>query len=213
MVNNVIVDALELGLDLGDIVHNLRSALDHTVFALMKRHTRRERDAKVIEKHERAAQFPICDTPENFASACRRDLEGVSERAKTVIERLQPYHDLKRPLFASPLRMLREFSDVDKHRIVTPISSVPATLALLTNLPATFPAHGIIGIGPVEYGQGIGKVYFLEPPPRGVKVRLQGSTALALYQGLNLLGGVGSVLDGIREEVERSVRRMGRLLF
>jgi hypothetical protein len=87
----------------GDVVHNLRSALDHTVWQL------------VIANggHPTSnTQFPICSDPP--ATGLKID-GGVSEAALDVVTQAQPYA-VPFDWPDHPLTVLRHVSNIDKHR-------------------------------------------------------------------------------------------------
>lgn len=203
---------IEIGLILGDMVNCMRGALDHSAFALMKWNTRRLRDEVKIAHLEGSSSFPICDSPSSFANS-QRYIEGVSVRGKTVIERLQPYRDRRHPLQASPLRMLRELSNADKHRVLNPVYAVGALGKIHFSSETPVTPFTIWTAGPLEYGTGIAKVYFPDGPPPHVRVRGTGGIAPVLYDGWTLLGGVTGILDGIYDAVEKAVEQMRRTTF
>jgi hypothetical protein len=79
---------LRLGVILGDMVHNLRSALDHLVWQAVLRNGGRP---------NRSHQFPICDDEKDWNDACNVVMKPAA------------------------LSRLREISNEDKHRVVTPV--------------------------------------------------------------------------------------------
>ncbi|MBU8921223.1 MAG: hypothetical protein KOO63_05335 [Bacteroidales bacterium] len=107
---------------LGDCVQNLRSSLDHLVFALTKVYT-----CPLTEETARKTQFPIIGDESSkgvsgFGSDRFRDnavqmLQAINPKAKTVIERLQPYQR-GRNFRSHPLWQLNELSNIDKHRML-----------------------------------------------------------------------------------------------
>ncbi|MBI4261368.1 MAG: hypothetical protein HY658_12475, partial [Actinobacteria bacterium] len=126
-----------LSLVLGDALHNYRSALDHLVFqlALMGR------DGGDAPE---GTQFVIRDTPEAFEKAKARGyLDGVAQQHQDMIESVQPYRSADPALH--PLGLLRDLSNVDKHRIIhlfevapgfsTPDGDVGPYLAISGGLP------------------------------------------------------------------------------
>lgn len=106
----------EWGLLLGDMVHNLRSALDHLVWQLVILNG---------EKPRRQNQFPIIGTeneywkvPKNRSESVRdRMLLGVSEPHRTFIDLVQPFNARSDPS-GTALAVLSWISNADKHRVV-----------------------------------------------------------------------------------------------
>ncbi len=101
---------LRLAIITGEIVHQLRSSLDHLVWQLV-----------IANKNTptRQHQFPICDTRKDFESACERDnIKGISSSAKSIIESRQPYSKSK-DVNKNFLHVLREIDNSDKHRLLT----------------------------------------------------------------------------------------------
>jgi hypothetical protein len=95
---------------IGEIVHNMRSALDHFVFQVVIAETGVASKAKKL-------QFPIFETPEGYRDRGKKMLGGVSSSAKAFIKSLQPFVTGEGQ--RSPLWHLKELSDLDKHRDVT----------------------------------------------------------------------------------------------
>jgi hypothetical protein len=106
---------VRVGVLLGDAFHDLRSALDHLTWQLAHWNTQGQIN------HPRKVQFPICETPPQFARAEAESLGEVHARHRAIIERFQPYRRLHgggfRTIRDHPLTMLKQFSDTDKHRI------------------------------------------------------------------------------------------------
>lgn len=99
---------LRLSVLAGEVIHHLRSSLDHTVHALV-----------LANKHTptRHHQFPICSTQKQFKVACqRKQIDGVSLAAKKLITDVQPYTT------ATPddtiLSVVAELDNQDKHRLL-----------------------------------------------------------------------------------------------
>lgn len=111
---------IQLGLILGDFIHNLRSALDNLVCQLAQLSSR--------EGCERT-QFPICDSPELFAHELKRDrLAGLRGEHVAAIEGLQPFPGRDTPT-QKALVAIRDFDNFDKHR------AIHASLAALDPRP------------------------------------------------------------------------------
>jgi hypothetical protein len=100
---------LRLGVILGDMVHNLRSALDHLVWQAVLRNGGRP---------NRSHQFPICDDEKDWNDACNRVLRGLDAVDAEAVRDAQPFNVVMKP---AALSRLREISNEDKHRVVTPV--------------------------------------------------------------------------------------------
>jgi hypothetical protein len=98
----------------GEVVHHLRSSLDHLVHALVIRNG---------EKPTRQHQFPLCASKKEFKEACGRgQIKGVGVSARKLIESVQPY--------ASPtpddtiLYVISQYDNADKHRLLVVVTAV-----------------------------------------------------------------------------------------
>jgi hypothetical protein len=96
-----------LGIIVGDLIHNLRSALDYIISALVE----------VSHSTLMAGnQFPIFDNDGDYAKRSPRMLAGV-KHGLSEIEAVQPFkqgapqHD--------PLFLINYFSNADKHRVIS----------------------------------------------------------------------------------------------
>ena len=93
----------------GEIVHQLRSALDHLAWQLSSDSYRKKRP-KVIA-------FPIFKTDpakEKKMKSYARKVEGMSRTAKALVERLQPYKSSASG--GHLLQIIEEMDVVEKHR-------------------------------------------------------------------------------------------------
>lgn len=107
-----------IGLLVGDCVHNLRSALDHIVYALIWTNPARA-GALPSEK----AMFPICDTRLGYAHQVNKlkRIDGVPDGVAALIDTLQPCHAREKGLDHTlhPLWVLNRLENIDKHRRLT----------------------------------------------------------------------------------------------
>jgi hypothetical protein len=94
---------------LGDLVHNLRSSLDHAVYELTLRHY----GAPV-----KGSEFPVFDDRGNFRQYAPRKIRGLRENTRSIIEKLQPYNLRKEGTTESVLWWLHQLSIIDKHRSI-----------------------------------------------------------------------------------------------
>ncbi len=101
----------------GEIIHQLRSSLDHLIWAL------------ALQSHATPGPdigFPICLTEEKFKAAKKRGkINGISGSAQAIIESLQPYRnaDWRNTVSDNPLRIIQEFNNTDKHRLLAVVVS------------------------------------------------------------------------------------------
>jgi hypothetical protein len=100
-----------IGLIFGDYVHNLRSALDHLVWALAVNNKGGKEP-----KNANAVGFPVADNPRAFYDA--PVLRELTWEQATVLERFQPYRGGDAPRALGDLNL---FWNDDKHRLVQPV--------------------------------------------------------------------------------------------
>ncbi len=144
---NCIGPPLIVGILIGEIAYNLRSALDYLVFKLAKLDSGVDQDF---------TQFPIVDTGDKFR-AWRKDArrKGINDAHIAAIKRLQPCEGCDWSAY------LRDISNTDKHREFTPIKggwtillSAPLTEADIAELAVTqrrarrahHPVHGEVDV-------------------------------------------------------------------
>lgn len=101
---------------IGDVLHNLRGALDHVVWHLTSKHLGHEppRPTQIL--------FPIALEQEKLTTGGSKiTLESMDPGARAVIEAAQPFHaDVPD---AHPLAVLKYLSDRDKHRAIHVVRS------------------------------------------------------------------------------------------
>ena len=141
----------------GEILYNLRSALDHLVWQLVCANG---------QKPTRAIQFPIIDDVDDWKrSSNGPQLAGLSDGARQTIRYLQPFNPVMqlpikgqmRPFDAQTFRTLRDLCNIDKHRHL----------------------HLIVaktdGIGPIDFGEN-------QPPRRRSERPLTGKGTLGTIE-------------------------------
>lgn len=105
---------LRWGVMLGDVIHNLRCALDHGVWQLVQRNVKAGFKVAPTEAQQRLIQLPIAHTRRNFENA--PVMRFLTTRQITFLRSRQPY---RRPWpDATPLSELAWLSNTDKHRVV-----------------------------------------------------------------------------------------------
>lgn len=95
----------------GEIAHNLRSALDHLIWCEAVEVLRRE----PTDEEARKIAFPIWRTRIDFKKS--QVQRYVSPDAWTIIERYQPY-DRGKPKRSKALGLLHWINRIDKHRLL-----------------------------------------------------------------------------------------------
>jgi hypothetical protein len=152
----------------GEIVHQLRSILDHLVWQLVIAN-----GGEPSRKH----QFPIHDRPQEFRTACERGvIKGISASARSMIEAHQPY---KRggTIERNFLHVLREMDNTDKHRSLTVLLALASIRELSIGrrnprsgekgesieLVRMSPPAGLIR--PTERGAEVQRLTFSRPEP------------------------------------------------
>lgn len=96
----------------GDIVNNLRSALDHLIFQLIDVHSPNS-PAKVFER----CAFPICQNVTSYEAAKRTKLQGISPDATKLLDACKPYKGADNPLW-----LLDELNNICKHRLIITVA-------------------------------------------------------------------------------------------
>jgi hypothetical protein len=134
-----------IGTVFGDMVHNLRSALDHLVYELVRLNGQKPRGT---------VGFPIYDTEpkDGFACATVDALRGVGTHELALIEQLQPYNRLHYERLA--LSFVRRFDNQDKHRTLVGLA---AAVMSVSEMPVGFVAERDIRLGG-EYTVSAGRL-------------------------------------------------------
>ncbi len=140
----------ELGLLIGDCLHNMRSALDNLVYDLAIAH----RGFPLSKSIAKGSQFPIFKDRDQFMGIGMNQIRGVHPDARVIIESLQPYHRGEKFEYHR-LWMLRELSNADKHRLLHPTLLQPAAMGFF---PDEVDLSDITWkLGPVENGAEIAR--------------------------------------------------------
>jgi hypothetical protein len=93
----------------GEAIQNLRSALDHVVYA--------------ASGGRSGTQFPIFTEARKFQARASQILPGVPGSVVATIERAQPYQTNPNAPDRAMLEQLRVLSNLDKHRTLTTLAS------------------------------------------------------------------------------------------
>jgi hypothetical protein len=102
----------ELAFMLGDVLHNLRSTLDHLAYSLV---------VAAGGKPNRCTSFPIGELAKDFKGLAKRNVPDLREACYNILDRIQPY----KGGMGHQLWQLHKLDIVDKHRLLLTVSSVP----------------------------------------------------------------------------------------
>jgi len=149
---------LYLGMILGEVVHDLRSAVDHLAWQLALQQSGEEALSK--RGVAMAIQFPIRDSREEFDR--HRALPYFSAAVVERIESFQPYHD--NPDVLSPLAVVRDLSNTDKHQALTPSAGQLSIAQMVLREPSMIPGDR------VEVLQPTGTIADTEQPVLGIRL-------------------------------------------
>lgn len=203
----------DLGLCIGEVAHNLRSALDGLVYQLGKLNEASERDLT-------RTQFPIflkqrfsgcvgkCQRrPPHYRCSAKRYIEPLKQKHKTAIERWQPYRygNLGK---RSPLYLLHELNNADKHRLLQVAGgNVAGYFAGAAWGRERFPDYRITLHQPVEDGARIGRVRAADVRGRRVRREQKIPALIAFWKGCPAVEGRGVtyILSQMEEKVSEIV--------
>jgi hypothetical protein len=193
----------------GDGFHNLRSSLDHLVYAVAVH----EIDPSALTpKIKKALAFPIYDRPEDFRSRWYR-IEPLSPAVRTEIETLQPYNR-PHPKLPPLLSVLRDFDDVDKHRLLQ-MAIAQVIDGQFSNVNVAIPSGGKLAIfmhrEEIVDGTEIAAILTGGPTPNmryDFKANLGISLPHAIGPLNNHRSGVGYLFDALRDEVNVVIDRV-----
>jgi hypothetical protein len=191
---------IEVGVKIGEIVHNLRSALDHLAWQLGRLNREGQRP-------HRGTAFPICRTRPYFESKPTRDtLKHIHPDHRTLIEECQPYHGGDLGLLA----FLSDLSRSDKHQVVNTAQAAQGDFALSIKASSdcTLRRDGLrisMDAGkPMEVDVEVAQApIFVEGPKPDIEVEAEGSIYVAFENGAEIFQTMGN----IGHVVERVVRR------
>jgi hypothetical protein len=199
-----LVSVTHVGLIIGDVLQNLRAALDHMIWELVS-------DGGIAEPTERTA-FPFARDEPAWQSAKSDRLRGVPDTQLAIIERHQPKErgDWSN---AWPLTVLGELSNQDKHRVIIP--------SLVFPVGVTFDNFEVVGCQlervepllaqgrPLEVGTELARVFVSDlRAERGVNMLTTLQVRPAFSDGVDVrerLNTIRQTIVNVITEVELSL--------
>jgi len=97
----------------GDVVHNLRCALDHLAYQLVLVGVA---FGETPPKKWQDVQFPIAHSSDSYKTAKERRIQGARREAIEAVDALKPYKDGNDPLW-----LLSKLDNADKHSFILPM--------------------------------------------------------------------------------------------
>lgn len=130
-VENTPLPLARWGVVFGNIVHNLRSALDNLVYVLSVAHQRTiglDPDAfpYALKSGWRHISFPVCNDRANWKSVCATQLKLIDPDLCTFFQELQPFDDGNfRQDFPEfhPFALLQDLWNRDKHHELSVVAA------------------------------------------------------------------------------------------
>ncbi len=147
----------QLPLIAGDVFQNLRSALDHAVFALSD-------SATLSDKQRKSINFPIITDPAGFKKKSGEDtkralgLALLTPPVRAALERLQPASS------RDALALLHDLNNIDKHRIIHTVAAVSVEATEFRQRDVGFIGRWFHP-GPFDHGTEIARYAFADPQP------------------------------------------------
>jgi hypothetical protein len=155
----------------GDYIHNLRSALDYIITALVDKTA----GLTLAKMH----QFPIYDDQTTYGDAIWRPGEGVGRgslkgirHGLAIIEPLQPYHT-QPDHDADPLAQLNRLSNADKHREILGFKPVlqPGEVDVIISEGTVLNTETPLKPNWVNNEFEVGRVLFAQPFPSQIRAK------------------------------------------
>jgi hypothetical protein len=208
VVDTVTMPDLRIAVILGDMVHNLRSSLDHLVFELAFLGLRGK---SIPDK----TAFPASTTRANWRTSYVQNklLEGVLKKHRAMLYRAQPCYRKRDSVSATTIRRrkrspaadLNDLWNEDKHRVLRPVLLAPNEL-----VPSVGPYIDCRPRGmPIIYSSFLGKpvkpeakvlsipVVVTGPNPTvGVQIELAGN--ISLRNGFPVLEATATIATWVQ---------------
>jgi hypothetical protein len=201
---------MRLGAIVGDVLHNLRSALDSIAWETCQR-------AGVPEARESKVYFPIGDDPANWGSLAGRQLPSIDREDVKVFKALQPWYwddqarshgvqiDVPDSARRHPLHKLHVLARNDRHRVPQPILARAGHTWLET--PEGITVASVTGSQPPWSPGNPFLTWAINPPNRVSDVHPAGEAMLALSEeSACWQHSALEELQGMRDSVAQSLR-------
>lgn len=201
VINIVRQPPLMWSVQIGEIIHNLRSALDHMVYEIAATHAKGNVPA--------GTEFPIFVDEARFRSTKRGGglykIRGLPRNAQASIEEIQPFQRKQAPRLHL-LWVLQELSNWDKHRLlhITNVATGARNLSLK-------PSPGVKVDGEIENGAELACFKVTGVPNGSGKVDMEGDIIYGIAFDKAGPGNGSLVAEGLKQLIEVVGKVGGRL--
>jgi len=178
---DVPVPGLENGIIVGDLVHQLRSCLDHIAYAMVKPVCTDDRTLRRIT-------FPVFYDPTEFTNSLSfktlTDVLGSGSKQIAEIRRSQPYERDPISPKSDPLWVISKLDNIDKHRTILVLNPTISVSGRVKSHSGDFPF--VARKQPIKAGTAVLNLSGPLPhPPREVEVeRISPFIVFAETEGL-----------------------------
>lgn len=193
---------------IGEIIHNLRSALDHMVYEIAATHGK--------GKVPTGTEFPIFIDEVRFHSTERGGglykIRGLPLNAQTSIEEIQPFQRKQAPTLHQ-LWALQELSNWDKHRLlhITNVATGARNLSLKPSPGIKIQSIKVRADGEIEDGAELACFKVTGISSGSGKVEVEGEIIFGVAFDKAGPGNGSLVAEGLRQLVEVVSKVGGRL--
>jgi hypothetical protein len=149
-----------VALIVGDILHNLRSALDYMACGMVV-----AGGGKITSK----TKFPVREVAEDWEKSGLEMVRGAKQEALEALRRIGPYKAGNYFLW-----LLHRLNNIDKHRLLIPVGAINSGRTLTPNEQAAEPKRGE-------------KAIFVDTPRGRIKVSARPNSQFLLHDGQELL--------------------------
>jgi len=198
---------IEWGIVIGDVVHNLRSALDQLVWEMADSESGPAPEGRIARSspwHD--VGFPIVTDPSHWKDAAKK-IVRVGPRYSAAFESLQPWFRREAEPLRDPLAILQELSNRDKHRAVN-LTIGYVRLVDFQTFGYRWHLMSEATLGPLEDQAEIARVRVEDPDfdPAEMDVYFHDSLDVTFREGEPAYGEpVIRLLDRLEQEVVRII--------
>jgi hypothetical protein len=185
---------VEFALITGDVLHNLRAALDHTVYQLACAQL-----GEPTTEPYRWAAFPVAESEEKYKAHSKQSIGRLTGATVAAIDSLKPYRGGNIPLWR-----LSALDNIDKHRLVLTVASALTEADVGQSIPQfipglrTWPAEPIC---PLELGREL----ITTPASPGIVVRVGFDVGIdepGIVRASSLVDTLAEVMGAVCDTVE-----------